>query len=280
LRTYIGSGPIGGGNPGAHAGKFGPRLWEEKVMKVATATKRNKEQDQLQVRNHNPSNAKFNKGALRRLAYEHPALLLYIIGNDSPSSEESRTVTILLASLVELQSRGYIEMNPAAPTRQDLDNGGIWITKKVPQVLGAGLAVDLFECVSNAHAQVQEVIGKFVEKHSSNPWTLVSSIGQREAKAYGYIFRQEWPKTGLGGLLARMGMGPDTKTIWVRNQLKVRAARQASLILRERIEEFKRRAPRLYREIRNDIVESLTSRKSSGRQLSFRLPQVKKQPAH
>ena len=249
-------------------------------MTVATATKQDKEPDKLPAWKKNRSNTEFSRGALRRLAYEHPALLLYIMGNESSSSEENRTVTILLASLVELASRGYIDMKSAAPSPSDLYNGGVWITKKVPQVLGTGLAVDLFECVSNARAQVREVIGKVVDKNSSNPWALVSSLGQREAKAYGYIFRQEWPKTGLGGLFARMGMGPDTKTIWVKNQLKVRAARQASLILKERMEEFKRRAPQLYREIRKDIVESLTSRKASSPHYNFKLPQLRKRPAH
>lgn len=249
-------------------------------MTATTVTKQEKEIDKPEAHKYGHSIAEFNEGALRRLAYEHPALLLYIIGNESSSSEESRTVTMLLASLVELERRGYIDMRPAVPTRREIYAGGVWVTKKVPQVLGSGIAVDLFRCIHHAHAQVQAVISRYIEKYSNDPWSLVSSIGQRDAKAYGYIYRQVWPRTGLSGLLARMGLGGDTKTIWVQNGLKGRAARQASLILKEHIEEFKRRAPELYRGIRRDIVEGLTSRKTSSPHYSFRLPHLIKRPAH
>ena len=238
----------------------------------------------------------FNKGGLRRLALERPALLFFLSrGEDGtkrskaptdpgmePTSHGSAhpTVTTFLACFIELERRGYIELRPSISPWSRPGGDGIWATKKTPMVPGSGMTVELFNCISHAYSPVQDIIRKFLQNDPENPWDLCIRIGQREAKAYGYLLRQTWPKAGIFRWLARLGLREETQTVWVRNGLKVRAARQASLILKEHISEFQRRAPMLYKGLCQSIMDGMVLRGSQSAHLTIRLPHLRRRPAH
>ncbi|MEE9198618.1 MAG: hypothetical protein V3U26_02350 [Dehalococcoidia bacterium] len=238
----------------------------------------------------------YTEGVLRRLAFEHPALLIFL----SPREQEAKkskshpglsgafedsgmdhpAITMFLACFVELERRGYIELRSSVATWGHPNGGGVWVTKKAPCGTVSGVAIELFNCISHAHALVQEIVRKFNRNHSQEAWVLHANIGEEEAKAFGYLLRQTWPKAGPWRWLARLGVGEDTQTIWVRNGLKARAARQAISILRGHIDEFRRKAPKLYEELHHSIVAGMVSESSPSPHPTFRLPHLRRRPAN
>ncbi|MFQ5872684.1 MAG: hypothetical protein ACE5JL_02635 [Dehalococcoidia bacterium] len=196
------------------------------------------------------------------------------------SEEDNPTVTVLMASLTELERRRHIDLMPPLSTWRHPGVDGVWATKRVSQIHGAGIPIELFNCISHAHVPVQVLVKRFLERYSQDPWSICRSIGRREAKAYGYLLRQTWPKSGLQRLLTRLGLGEDTQTVWVVNRLKARAARQASLIIRQQIDAYRRKAPQLYEALCRAITEGLAARQPANPHHAIRLPHLRKQPAH
>ena len=226
-------------------------------------------------------------GVLRKIAFEHPAMVFFLSCQSrvkkrmTSATQEHPTITMLLACFTELERRGYIELRAAAPTWVNRTPEETWAIKKIPQLHRSGIAVELFNCMSHTHAAVQGIVRKFLMRYRQNPWDLYLNIGSGEAKAYGYLTRQIWPKNGIGKCISLMGVGSDTQTIWVRNELKVRAARQASLVLKSHIDELRRKAPALYRGLRDDIIAAMSVRQSSkGSQRPVLLPQLRRRHAH
>ena len=264
-------------------------------MDALLQTEKPKEKRTPIAREHQ-SRHDYAEGTLHKLAFEHPALLLFLspewraakvsksrshladaigdLGEDHP------TVTMFLACFVELARRGYIELKSSMSAWDHADGEGIWVTKKAPQIPASGVVAELFNCISHAHAPVQEIIRRFQERCYRDLWAMHTSIGEAEAKAYGYLLRQTWPKAGFSGWLARLGVGEDTQTVWVRNGLKARAARQAISILRRHIDEFQREAPKKYEKLCRNIMEGMISQGKPRPNPLFRLPHLRRHPAH
>jgi hypothetical protein len=227
-------------------------------------------------------------GALRKIAFEHPALAFFLSGQDRVKrrmvnvTQEHPTITLFLACFTELERQGYIELTASSPASVHRSQEETWAIKNIPQLHRTGIAVELFNCMSHTHAAVQDIVRKFLTRYFQNPWDLWLNIGSGEAKAYGYLTRQIWPKSGIGKWLSLTGVGSDTQTIWVRNELKVRAARQVALVLKSDIDELRRRAPALYRRLRDDIVDAISSSRQppKGLQRPVWLPQFRRRPAH
>lgn len=242
------------------------------------------------------SRQEFNQGALRKLAFERPALLLFCsswrqkaeessLYSSFASHSESRgpdhpAVTVFLASFVELERRGCIEIGPPLSIWSRKNIEGVCATKKIPQVQGSGMAVELFDCISHAYSPVQEIVKKFLASYRKDPWNLHTAIGESEAKAFGYLVRQMWPATGIRGWLGQLGLGSDIETIWARNGLKARAAGQALRILRSHIEEFLQNSSGLYRGLRQSILEGMALGETGVTQHTGRFLHLRKRHAH
>jgi hypothetical protein len=168
------------------------------------------------------------------------------------------TVTLLLASLIELERRDMIAIGTSTLMAGRKEAGGMWVTKKVPHCPGKGMSQDLFDCITHGYSSLEDVIARyFRDFFRQDPWSLASELGIEEAKAYGYLTTQQWPVNGVKGLLCRFGIGSDIQTLWVRDGLKVREATLASRLLRIHMDEFRMRARSLYEGLRVGIAVAI-----------------------
>ena len=228
-----------------------------------------------------------------KIAFERPALALCYpsLKHASPAAELTArsekdagrkglnhpTVTLLLSSLIELERRDMIAIGTSTFRANRGEAGGIWVTKKVPNCPGSGMSSDLFHCITHGYSSLEDVLARyFRDCFRQDPWTLASTLGMQEAKAYGYLTTQQWPVTGIKGFLSRIGLSSDIQTLWVRDGLKVREATQASRLLRIHIDEFRTRARDLYEGMRVGIAESINKMDEHLTPRVIRLPKLKK----
>ncbi len=209
-----------------------------------------------------------------KIAFERPALALCYpsLKHASPNADlaakperkaEKRgpghaAVTLLLSSLIELERRDMIAIGTSTFMAGRKETSGVWVTKKVPHCPGRGISSELFQCITHGYSSLEDVIVRyFRDCYRQDPWTLASTLGMQEAKAYGYLTSQQWPVRGVKGLLSRLGLSSDVQTLWVRDGLKVREATQASRLLRVHIDEFRTRARTLYEGMRVGIADAI-----------------------
>ena len=248
-----------------------------------------------------PSGGKSNtrrshQEAWGKLAFEHPALVLcyprlkqaidvsslcHIPGRDSGARGPNHpTVTMFLASFVELERRGLIELGPSASRGARRDHEGVWATKKSTQCQGTGTAAQVFNSINHGHSPVEDVVARFLKSYSRNPWSLALLIGIEEARDYGYIIRQTWPARGIKGWLSRLGFCDDIQSVWVRNGLKSRDAKQAYRILRVHMDEFRSKAHGIYNALSESILEGIHRGGEPTFRRIIKLPLLRKRLAH
>ena len=100
------------------------------------------------------------------------------------------------------------------------------------------------------------------------------------AQAYGYITRQTWPVRGIRGWLSRLGFCGDIQTVWVRNGLKSRDAKQASRLLRVHMDEYRSKAQGIYNALSESILEGMHRGEEPASRRIIRLPLLRKRLAH
>ena len=248
-----------------------------------------------------PSDGKYNtrrthQEAWGKLAFEHPALVLcyprlkkaidvsrlcYIPERDSGARGPNHpTATMFLSSFIELERRGLIDLGPSASRGVRKDHEGVWATKKSTQCQGVGTAAKVFNCITHGHSQVEDVVARFLKSYTHNPWSLALYIGIEEAKSYGYITRQTWPARGIKGWLSRLGLCDDIQTVWVRNGLKSRDAKQASRLLRVHMDEYRSKRPGIYDALSESILEGMHRGEEPAHRRIIRLPLLRKRLAH
>ena len=209
-----------------------------------------------------------------KIAFERPALALCYpslkhastaaeltvqSGKDADKKGPTHpSVTLLISSLIELERRDFIAIGASAFMAGRGETGGIWVTKKVPYCPGSGTSSDLFHCITHGYSSLEDVIVRyFRDCFRRDPWSLASTLGMEEAKAYGYLTSQQWPVRGIKSLLSRFGLSSDVHTLWVRDGLKLREATQASRLLRVHIDEFRARSRGLYEAMRMGIADAM-----------------------
>lgn len=209
-----------------------------------------------------------------KIAFERPALALCYPSLKHASTAADLTVNsakdlgkrgpnhpavaLLLSSLIELERRDLIAIGASAFMAGRGETSGIWVTKKVPYCPGNGMSSDLFHCITHGYSSLEDVIVRyFRDCFRQDPWTLASTLGMEEAKAYGYLTSQQWPVKGIKRLLSLVGLSSDVQTLWVRDGLKLREATQASRLLRVHIDEFRARARGLYEGMRMGIADAM-----------------------
>ena len=248
-----------------------------------------------------PSDGKYStrrthQEAWGKLAFEHPALVLcyphlkqaidvsrlcYVPDRDSGARGPNHpTATMFLASFIELERRGLIDLGPSASRGARRDHEGVWATKKSTQCQGVGTAAKVFNCITHGHSQVEDVVARFLKSYTRNPWSLALYIGIEEAKSYGYITRQTWPARGIKGLLSRLGLCDDIQAVWVRNGLKSRDAKQASRLLRVHMDEYRSKRPGIYDALSESILEGMHRGEEPAHRRIVRLPLLRKRLAH
>lgn len=248
-----------------------------------------------------PSDGKYStrrthQEAWGKLAFEHPALVLcyphlkqaidvsrlcYVPDRDSGARGPNHpTATMFLASFIELERRGLIDLGPSASRGARRDHEGVWATKKSTQCQGVGTAAKVFNCITHGHSQVEDVVARFLKSYTRNPWSLALYIGIEEAKSYGYITRQTWPARGIKGLLSRLGLCDDIQAVWVRNGLKSRDAKQASRLLRVHMDEYRSKRPGIYDALSESILEGMHRGEEPAHRRIIRLPLLRKRLAH
>ena len=241
-------------------------------------------------------NTSFQLDAVAKLAFERPALALCypslkhstdasklaVQSLKDPGSHGPAhpTVTVLLASLVELERRGLIGIGGSASRTDPSEREVIWATKKAPYCPGEGTSAELFNCIAHGHSPLEDVVAKYFRDHPQDPWTLASYLGIQEAKWYGYLTWQMWPAKGIKGWLSHMGLAEDVQTLWVRDGLKVREATQASRLMRVHIDEFRSKAPALYEALRSSILEAVHKLEEPVAHRIIKLPHLTKRLAH
>lgn len=231
-----------------------------------------------------------------KIAFERPALALCypslkhasaasnLMSKSALSADKKgpghSTVTLLLSSLVELERRDMIAIGTSTLLASRKEAGGIWVTKKVPHCPGKGMSSDLFDCITHGYSSLDDVIVRyFRDFFRKDPWTLASTLGIEEAKAYGYLTTQQWPSRGIKGLLCRLGLVNDIQTLWVRDGRKVREATLASRLLRIHMDEFRLRARGLFEGMRVSIADAIDRLDEHLTPGVTRLPLLKKRSA-
>ena len=211
---------------------------------------------------------------IARIAFERPALALCYpslksasaspqldvgFGKDSErKGPRHSTVTLVLSSFVELERRDMIAIGSSIFMAGRGETGGIWVTKKVPTCPGKGMVADIFNCITHGYSILEEVIARyFRDYYHQDPWTLASTLGLEEARAYGYVISQQWPASGVKRLLSRLGLSSDIETLWVRDGMKIREAMQASRLLMTHIDEFRTSSRGTYEGMRLSIAEAI-----------------------
>lgn len=211
---------------------------------------------------------------IARIAFERSALALFYpllksasvspqinvrVGKDSERKGPNHsTVTLVLSSFVELERRDMIAIGSSIFMAGRGETGGIWVTKKVPTCPGGGVVADIFNCITQGYSVLEEVVARyFRDYYRQDPWTLVSTLGLEEARAYGYVTSQQWPASGVRRLLSRFGLSSDIQTLWVRDRVKIREATQASNLLRAHIDEFRASSRGTYEGMRLSIAEAI-----------------------
>jgi len=235
----------------------------------------------------------YHNGILERLAFERAALVslsslwktrwiaeskleALARSNGAPHGPYHPTVSLLVTVFVELDKQGLIELGPSVSWRHNEGYQGVWATKRATHCPGRGVSVRVFNCIAHGRSRIEDVVARFLEAYSKDPWTLATGAGIEEAIEYGFLTRQVWPKSGVSRWLSRIGLGNDVETVWIGDQRLAREAQQANRLQRKHVNEFRMRTLEVYEALRQGIVQGISKREGAAAHRVFQVPVMKK----